>query len=71
MTYFCGMSFPGYRDTPRIVCDGCGLVHRIPTDRPPPTWFLDGRPPPGWRGVRDDAFRRDYCPRCKEHGPQV
>lgn len=73
MTYHCGTSglapigIPN--DTPRIVCDGCGIVYRIKTDRPPPSWFLDGKAPPKWRKVIDGSIvsgtRRDYCPRCK------
>jgi hypothetical protein len=52
---------------PRIVCDGCGMVRRLNTDRPPPKWFLDMKAPPGWK--RTKALpRRDWCPRCQTEG---
>lgn len=55
---------------PRITCDGCGLVRRIPDDRLPPAWFLDNRAAPGWKLVRTEdgdggVTRQDLCPRCK------
>lgn len=75
MTYRCGIGVSAARligvepDDPRVTCDGCGLVLRISVDRPPPAWLLDGRAPPGWRLVRGDENRRDYCPRCKDAQP--
>ena len=53
-------------DTPRVVCDGCGMVLRIKADRPPPAWLLDGKAPKGWKFVRDGERRKDMCPRCKQ-----
>lgn len=53
---------------PRIVCDGCGLVHDV--YRPggmgqPYAWFTGGRPVPGWtlRSLAGGG-RLDYCPTC-------
>jgi hypothetical protein len=48
---------------PHILCDGCGAVVTI---RRPPAWFLAGKPPRGWRGLRmaDGSRRWDLCPRC-------
>lgn len=47
---------------PAIVCDGCGMVRRVVGLRSmgPPKWFLDGKPPPGWKN--EGSF--DYCPKC-------
>ncbi len=57
-------------DGPKITCDGCGLVNRIPTDRLPPKWFMDNKAAPGWSMRRsfdsDGLTRLDLCPRCKE-----
>lgn len=51
---------------PRITCDGCGLVLNIREDRPPPSWFLNGRAAPGWKLVKQaDGSRTDLCPRCR------
>lgn len=49
------------------MSDGCGLVRSVTARNGMPlAWFLDGRPAPGWRMVRDDeGGRSDYCPRCK------
>jgi len=53
-------------DSPRIICDGCSLVFRLPADRLPPMWFLDGKTKPGWKKTTaSDGQRRDYCPQCK------
>lgn len=50
-----GLSVLGVADDePRFICDGCGLVYRLRTDRPPPKW---------WRRGPSDA-REDYCPQC-------
>lgn len=74
MTYHSGTSGLGHigipDDVPRIVCDGCGRVHRIAQGRPPPTWFLDGKAPKGWRRDREELSggrlrRRDFCPECR------
>lgn len=69
MSYRCGIGAgmglkPG---GPVIICDGCGL--EFPLDRGPripPAWFLDGKPPRGWRGLRmaDGSRRWDLCPGC-------
>ena len=59
-------------DVPRVICDGCGLVHRIKPNRLPPMWMLDGKAPPKWRRSRDaDGKRRDVCPRCIAGGVQL
>jgi len=59
-------------DTPRIVCDGCGLVYRIAVDRLPPKWFLDGKSPRGWlRDVDGHGVRHDACPACARKGPEL
>ena len=60
-----GLSVLGVADDePRFICDGCGLVYRLRTDRPPPKWFNDGKSPRGWwrRGPSD--AREAYCPKC-------
>lgn len=52
---------------PHIVCDGCGATHPIATKSSfAPKWFLNYRPPPGWRGLRmHNGMRRwDLCPAC-------
>jgi hypothetical protein len=48
---------------PHIICDGCGATVTVTW---PPRWFLDGKPPRGWRGLRmaDGSRRWDLCPRC-------
>lgn len=77
MSYYCGIG-PGMASAPRhpaIVCDGCGLERPVAPGRPhvvPPAWFLDGKPPPGWRGLRvhDGSKRWDLCPDCWR-GPSV
>lgn len=53
---------------PAIVCDGCGMVRRVvgPRSMGPPKWFLDSKPPPGWKGERSGDKRFDYCPQCWE-----
>lgn len=52
---------------PHIICDGCGQTHLVANNTTfAPRWFLDGKPPRGWRGVRmaDGSRRWDLCPRC-------
>ena len=52
---------------PHIQCDGCGAVRLVAGKTSyAPAWFLAGRAPPGWRGVRthDGEKRWDLCPRC-------
>lgn len=58
---------------PVIICDGCGFERPVAskTFYAPPGWFLNGKPPPKWRGRRwidDDggARREDWCPDCKD-----
>lgn len=67
MSYHCGtrgLSGLGIPDgSPRVECDGCGLVWNI--DGPPPRWFLAGKPPRNWAGGKLDGKRWDLCPRCK------
>ena len=55
-------------DEPRIICDGCGLVYRLRTDRPPPQWFLDGEAPRGWRREQGEV-RTDLCAQCRQVQP--
>ncbi len=59
---------------PHVVCDGCGVTHGVGTRTSyAANWFLDKRPPPGWRGVRkaDGSLRVDLCPKCwKEPGAE-
>jgi hypothetical protein len=72
VTYHCGtyglesIGIPS--DTPRIVCDGCRIIYRIPRRGAvgaPPAWFLNGNAPPRWRKDEGaDGLRRDYCPGC-------
>lgn len=53
-----------------VNCDGCGMIKPVvsPTSNNlmPPKWFVAGKAPPGWRGVRmhDGSKRWDLCPRC-------
>lgn len=69
MSYRAGVG-PGMRKlgleptSPRVICDGCGAVCVIGDF--PPRWFLNHKPPRGWRGLRmDDGTRRwDLCPAC-------
>lgn len=68
MSYRCGigegMRRLGYEPgEPTIICDGCGRTFTVTF---PPVWFLDGKPPRGWRGLRmaDGSKRWDLCPRC-------
>lgn len=52
---------------PMIICDGCGKKLPIQTlTSLAPKWFLDGKPPRGWRGIRmnDGSKRWDLCPLC-------
>jgi hypothetical protein len=54
---------------PRIICDGCGTIWLVPAF--PPMWFLDGKPPRGWRGTLEErdgeaVVRKDWCGRCAE-----
>jgi len=50
---------------PRLICDGCGLVWILPTNRPPPAWFLAKEAKPGWSTSKDGDTRKDYCSICK------
>ena len=69
MSYRCGIG-AGMRKLglepggPVIICDGCGLEYPVPPW--PPKWFLDHKPPRGWRGLRkhDGTRRWDLCPGC-------
>lgn len=73
MSYLCGMSpmvnelfSTGGAREPRFTCDGCGAIRIVSLTVVPPSWFIAGKAPPGWKLVRiigDD--RRDYCPDCK------
>lgn len=53
---------------PHVQCDGCErAIHVLPVGTcAPPAWFLDGNPPPRWRGLRahDGSRRWDLCPAC-------
>lgn len=74
MTYHCGigggMALVGFQPRePGIECDGCGVEHVVKprgAGSAPPSWFLDGKPPPGWRTLRvhDGSKRWDLCPAC-------
>lgn len=50
---------------PAFTCDGCGAVRVVSTRSLPPSWFLAGKAPPGWKLVCIGDDRRDYCPDCK------
>lgn len=75
MTYHAGLmlaAIGGPDRYPHLTCDGCGLVYRIPTNKPAPRWLLDNKAPKGWR--RDAVVEpvtgtalssKHYCPRCK------
>lgn len=56
----------------RHICDGCGAERLILSGNrvAPPGWFLQGKPPPGWRhGPKiENAARRVYCPQCGNGG---
>lgn len=61
---------------PHVKCDRCGVRHGCGTrQRFAAAWFLDGKPPPGWKGNRKEgAERRDWCPKCRhldENGKEV
>jgi len=52
---------------PSVICDGCGAVRLVASKTSfAPTWFLNRKPPPGWRGLRmhDGTKRWDLCPDC-------
>lgn len=51
---------------PHIWCDKCGTERGVtkPSGRPY-GWFLDGKAAPGWKIVRDEDTRLDFCPDCK------
>lgn len=52
---------------PHIICDGCGVTIPVANGTTfAPRWFLAGKPPPKWRGVRshDGSKRWDLCHRC-------
>ena len=62
-----GMVRLGYTpQEPHVVCDECGKRRTIQTRKSwAAQWFLDGKPPPGWKGTRKDGQRADYCsPEC-------
>lgn len=69
MTYYCGTAgltrLGIANDGPRIVCDECGIVYRLRTDRPPPAWFMDGKAPPGWKRM-EKPKRHDRCANCRK-----
>lgn len=69
MSYLCGINFGAFPREPQVVCDGCQATHVI--HGLAPSWFLNGKPPPGWRGLRkhDGSKRWDLCPACWK-GPQ-
>lgn len=77
MSYFAGtsgMAHLGVLDAgPRVTCDsddGCDAVVRLKPGRLPPMWFMDGRPPPGWKGSRREGGPRlDWCPKHKDKAP--
>ena len=55
---------------PRIICDGCGLIHGVTARSGMPyRWFLNRKGPPGWKSTRGATTRSgsyDLCPRCKK-----
>lgn len=78
MSYLCGIGGNTVRiglvpREPMIECDGCGLAIPVAPvgSSAPPAWFLDGKAPPHWRGLRshDGSKRWDLCPRCWK-GPE-
>ncbi len=78
MSYRCGIGWSlaaltgELPSAPRITCDGCGLVWTLRDDRPPPSWFLKGRAPPGWKITRSGpelTTRDDHCGKCKNGRP--
>lgn len=64
-----GMAALGFQPCePAIICDGCGLVHRIVARNRmgPPAWFFDGKAPPEWKLAQSEhGARQDFCKRCK------
>jgi hypothetical protein len=58
---------------PHIECDGCGITRPVAEMGVARQWFLNGKPPPKWRGTRVEnadgsVSRTDYCPRCVDAG---
>lgn len=52
---------------PRIVCDGCDTAKPL-VDRNgfgPPSWFLDGRAPPGWQQSGEGTEQKHMCKACR------
>lgn len=49
-----------------IECDGCRTQIHVGGHSVPPKWFMDGKPPPGWKTLRihDGSKRWDLCPAC-------
>lgn len=77
MSYRCGVgpslarAFEYAGETrPHIICDRCGATRVVDGFHGvAPVWFMDGRPPPGWRGSRSpDDTRIDLCPKCWKDG---
>lgn len=72
MSYRAGIGgrLAGGRPTePHIVCDRCGCIRSVYQSKQsfrPAKWLLEGRAAPGWSGGRkDDGFRFDLCPECR------
>jgi hypothetical protein len=77
VSYRCGiggrLSGAGFSSEPVIICDGCGDTHAIASKVSfTPEWFLRGKPPRGWRGLRmaDGSKRWDLCPGCWKLPPR-
>jgi hypothetical protein len=68
VTYHCGVHIGKHYRPPAITCDGCGAKYEV--KMPPPSWFLDGKPPKGWRNLRmaDGSKRWDLCTQCWRDG---
>lgn len=71
MSYHCGtqgLTGLGIPDgEPRITCDTCGVIKRLPSDRVPPAWFMNGKAAPGWSLSRTaNGGRIDTCPECRK-----
>jgi hypothetical protein len=70
VSYRCGIG-PGLESLgldmrePHVKCDGCAA--RRPVARRGGllyAWFAKGRAAPGWKVVRNDGPRVDYCGTC-------
>jgi len=66
VSYRAGIMFGPVQTVPTVYCDSPGCEARIEIRAVPPSWFLDGKPPPRWSGYRTEVGKReDFCPHHK------